>query len=210
MNMHEADITAKFRRYLARRTMPRRIEGNDTAIRDEVAALVNVIRRNCPATPDGLAAWWEGFEARLGETGTGGLWPTEKECRDAASNWNKERPANARKAQSDEELEDERLKKIGALMEEGQPVGDGYLWGRDACELIHRRLVTREVMTGYRSKLFFRHCDVYGEDAALAWEERMKAKHEDAKAQVLRPGLRPSQQRETIGKVLRSYDWSMA
>ena len=67
-------------------------------------------------------------------------------------------------------------------MAEGEAVGEGYLYGADAVELIARQLVDQETMTRYRSAAFFRRKDIYGHDAALSWEAKAKARHDDAKA----------------------------
>jgi hypothetical protein len=70
---------------------------------------------------------------------------------------------------------------IGKRMANGEPVAEGYLYGREACELISRRLVTQDVMTAYRSGAFLARRATHGETAALAWEAEAKATHEHAR-----------------------------
>lgn len=67
----------------------------------------------------------------------------------------------------------------------GDPVGEGYLYGLEACEMIKRRLVDEQTMKSYRSGAFLARRERYGQDAALAWEAQAKADHEIAK-QMLR------------------------
>lgn len=67
-------------------------------------------------------------------------------------------------------------------MAANEAVGEGYLYGADAVELIARGLVDQETMTRYRSAAFFKRKDLYGHDAALEWERHSKQRHDDAKA----------------------------
>ena len=78
-------------------------------------------------------------------------------------------------------MTDEDYTIIGKRMANGEPVGEGYLYGREACELISRRLVSQDVMTAYRSGAFLARRGMYGADAALAWEADAKATHEHAR-----------------------------
>lgn len=78
-------------------------------------------------------------------------------------------------------MEIDRFIITGNRMAAGEAVGEGYLYGADAVELIARKLVDRPVMTKYRSAAFFRRKDIYGEEAALRWEAEAKERHESAK-----------------------------
>lgn len=77
--------------------------------------------------------------------------------------------------------EEESYTIIAKRMAVGEPVAEGYLYGREACEIISRRLVSQDVMTGYRSGAFLARRGTYGLDAALAWETDAKATHEHAR-----------------------------
>lgn len=66
-------------------------------------------------------------------------------------------------------------------MQAGEAVGEGYLYGREAVELIRRGLVDEATMRRYRSAAFLARKQAYGEAAALAWEAEGKDRHEDAK-----------------------------
>ena len=176
MSLHEADLKARLVRYLDRRQMPRRLEGKGGAMEDEMRALVAALARVAPRSADRLADWWPHFEAALGEIATGGLWPTEREIRDAAKMVGSIAPqvAVAPEPKSEHQI-------IADRMARGEPVGEGWLYGRAACELIRQRMVDQETMSAYRSGAFFARKDTYGQEAALAWEAEAKAKHEAAK-----------------------------
>lgn len=175
MSIHRSDIANRLKRYLDRRQPPRRIEGKPQAEADEVAALVATIERNAPRSPDALAEWWPRFERQVGENGTG-LWPTEKELRDAAMATNKATPKDPKQ---DEEFD--WYEVMGKRMAEGKDVGENYLYGREAVELIRRKLVDEETMRLYRSAAFFARKEIQTEASALEWEAEAKARHQAAK-----------------------------
>jgi hypothetical protein len=66
-------------------------------------------------------------------------------------------------------------------MSRGEPVAEGNLYGREACDLIRRGLVDRDTMTAYRSGAFLARRNTHWEAAALAWEADAKERHETAK-----------------------------
>ena len=175
MNLHNADIASRLRRFLDRRQPPRRVEGKPQAEADEVKALVATAERNAPRDPDRLAAWWPAFERELGEAGSG-LWPTEKEVREAAGRANASQPKAPSQA-----LVMDTYAIMAKRMAAGDPVGEGYLYGREAVEMIRRRLVDEPTMRAYRSGAFLARRKTQGEASALAWEAESKARHEAAK-----------------------------
>lgn len=75
----------------------------------------------------------------------------------------------------------DRFEITGARMAAGEHVGEGYLYGSDAVELIARGLVDEPTMRRYRSAAYFRRKDAYGHDAATAWEGAAKQRHDDAR-----------------------------
>ena len=68
-----------------------------------------------------------------------------------------------------------------AKMRAGEPVSEGYLWGREAVQLIARGLIDQIMMESFRTGAFMARKDQYGEDAAMRWETDSKAKHQAAK-----------------------------
>ncbi len=177
MSLHEHDLKARLTRFLDRKQMPRRLEGKDAAMADEVAALAGALARNSPRTPAALAAWWPIFEARLGEI-CGSMWPTEKEIRDAASQATKAAP---KVAVSDTGPDMRDIAVTARRMQAGGPVGESFLWGRMAVEMIAEGLIDRDTMQRSRSGAFLARKAAYGEAAALMWEAEAKDRHAAAK-----------------------------
>ncbi len=177
-NLHHSDIAARLKRFLDRRQMPKRLEGKGGAMEDEVRALAAAVAKSAPRDPDRLAAWWPEFEAALGETGIG-LWPTEREIKEACKSVAVSAPALVAVA-----VEFDTYRIQAARMERGEAVPEPFLYGTEAVELIRRGLVDRETMGRYRSAAFLSRRDTHGEAAALAWEADAKQRHEDAKALV--------------------------
>jgi hypothetical protein len=70
---------------------------------------------------------------------------------------------------------------MAARMANGEPIGDGWLYGRLACQLIASRLVNQATMERYRSAAFLDRRSTYGEAAALAWEADAKARHAEGR-----------------------------
>lgn len=184
--MHFSDVSARLTRFLERRQIPRRIEGKEAATRDEIKALSDAVYRSAPRDTQALAAWWPAFERALGEIGSG-LWPTEREIKDAAKIATAERPV--RSGQASEQTDAVAI--TAQAMDAGRAVGEGWLYGRNAVELIRRQLVTREVMTAYRSGAFLARREIYGEAAALQWEAEAKARHDAAKLMLRDTEARP-------------------
>lgn len=174
MGLHEKDAKYRLIRFLDRKTMPRRLEGKPVAMDDEIGALLAAVLRQAPRGADALADWWPAFEASLGEM-CGGMWPTEKEITDAGRK-------HARAVRSEAADTDMSPAAINARrMERGDAVGEHFIWGSGAVEMIAGRLVSEDLMTRYRSAWFFGLVEVYGEDKAREIEGKAKARHEAAK-----------------------------
>jgi hypothetical protein len=70
---------------------------------------------------------------------------------------------------------------MAARMANGEPVGEGWFYGRLACELIASRLVDQGTVERYRSAAFLSRRATYGEAAALEWEAEAKARHAEGR-----------------------------
>lgn len=75
----------------------------------------------------------------------------------------------------------DRFEIAGNRMAANDPVGEAYLYGSDAVELIARGLVDEGTMRRYRSAAYFHRKDMYGQEAATAWEDSAKARHDAAR-----------------------------
>lgn len=176
MTMQSADIASRLKRFLDRKQMPRRLEGKGPAVEDEIRALVSAIARFAPRDAERLRSWWaDHFEPVLGEL-SGGMWPTEKEVADAAR-----QAISATRGAAPEGPKLDPMQITSDRMARGEPVPETYLYGIAAVELIAKRLVTEATMTSCRSGAFLARKEIYGEEAALAWEVEAKARHEAAK-----------------------------
>ena len=178
MSMHESELTMRIGRLLQRKEPRAKIRDNVQALKDETAALVGALRRNCPAKGDALVDWWERFEAAIGEA-CGDFWPNEKHviaaCKVASQSMPKTRDTTGGWVLDPYAIN-------GRRMENREPVGENYLYGQDACELIARGLVTRETMEAYRKGAYWARRNLYGREKADAWEAEQKARHESAKS----------------------------
>lgn len=65
----------------------------------------------------------------------------------------------------------------------GEALGDEWFFGRRAVELMEKG-VTEDDLDRYRSALFFKGRDVWGEDMARDFELRLRRKHDDALEQA--------------------------
>ena len=175
MSLRNSDLKMRLTRFTDRRQMPKRIEGKEFAIADEVSALLAAIERSAPRDPDAISEWWAQFATALGEAAPT-YWPTEKDIRDAVKTANAGLPKL-----TDPMAKPDPIGWTARAMNEGRPVGEHWLWGVSACDLIATGQVSRETMTAYRSGAFFNRRDVYGESAAKAWEDDRKRAHDLAK-----------------------------
>ncbi|MCB5411801.1 hypothetical protein [Pseudogemmobacter faecipullorum] len=187
MSLHEADLKSRLTRFLSRKQMPRRFEDKPAAQADEIGALLAVLIRNAPRHMEALTAWWPHFEARLGEI-CGSMWPTEKEIRDAAKIATQEAPNPTGPAFSGADMREVAI--TARKMAANEPVGEDWLWGRGAVELIAERLVSRETMERYRKGAFWNrvgsnHPTDEARQSALnaahRWEAEAKERHEAAR-----------------------------
>ncbi|MDX5416060.1 MAG: hypothetical protein LPK88_07040 [Alphaproteobacteria bacterium] len=172
MSLHDTDISQRLERYLARRAMPRRLEGKPEAQDDELRALVSAVRRFAPAGK--LHEWWPKLEDALVDECTTPAWPTEREIRAAAQAVNRDTSGGSAPVFDTHEI-------MGRRMERGDAVPESFLYGREAVEMIARGLVDEVTMRKYRSAAYFRRKDLYGETEAQRWEDEGKQRHDDAK-----------------------------
>lgn len=177
MSMHESDISARLKRFLARKQMPKRLDGAGGAAEDEVRALNAVVLRYAPRGADAVAAWWPAFEAILGEA-CGVYWPSEREVAESAKNAVKVAPRIVSEIDKPDMSE---AAIFSRTMARGDAVPLGALYGIVACEMIGWRLVDEETMRKYRSNWFFSRQRVYGDDKARRDEAEQIAKHNAAK-----------------------------
>jgi len=176
-DIRTAEISGIFTRWLERYSPPRSLDGNMRAQQDEVAALLGVILRFAPATA--YSGFVAGVLDRIEYQMKTRAWPTKSEVATACTDFRKQA---GRQDVGQATAIDMTAEAITARkMQRGENVGEGWLWGRNAVEMIRRGLVDRETMEAYRSGAFLARRAQYGEASALAWEAEAKARHEEAK-----------------------------
>lgn len=175
MNLRQAEIAKMLAQWLESYTPPRSMAGNAEALQRESERLLSVLTKFAPQ--EGYNGWVSSVLEQCSYQMKTRAWPTVGELGAACS--------NARKAMKPSEKPAAFVLDVHELnanrMKAGEAVGEGYLYGREAVEMIARGLIDQETMTKYRSAAFFRRKDIHGEEAALAWEAEAKQRHEDAK-----------------------------
>lgn len=174
MNLRQADIANKLTAWLDRYSVPQHLREKPEAAQTECECIARVLSKFAPQQD------YQPFLNRVFDTLDYQMktraWPTVGEVGAVCSNIRKETPSA-----QDAPAEKSHLDIIADKMERGDPVGEGWLYGRDAVDLILAGRITRDVMEKYRSAAFLARKNVYGNDAALAWEAYAKAQHEAAK-----------------------------
>lgn len=174
--LHKADIKGKLKRFLERKSTPRFFEAKPAAADAETDALVDVIASLAPRDADRLRDWWPGFERECGLL-CGHLWPSEKDCAKAA----KAAPVASLGSGTEWVLDPPVIN--AKRMAEGKAVGEAWLYGSLSVEMIARGLVDEATMRRYRSSAYFARKNIYGEEAAKAWEDEAIARHDSARRQ---------------------------
>lgn len=175
MSIRQAEIAKGLADWLALYSPPRNIAGNPQAIQREMDRLIAVLVKFAPQ--DGYNGWVSTVLDQCAYQMKTRAWPTVGELGAACS--------NARKSMKPSEKPQAFALDIYELnanrMNAGEPVSENYLYGREAVEIIARKLIDHETITKYRSAAFFARKDTQGEAAALAWEAEAKERHESAK-----------------------------
>jgi hypothetical protein len=174
MSSRNEYLSQYFNEWLDRFSPPRAIQNNPKAMQDDANSMLAIVGKYAPS--QGYAEWLDKVLTDLTESMTTRSWPAPGELVKAC----KSRTEHREKPKGEEWQIDEAA-VIGAKMKAGDPVGEGWLYGRSAVDLIKRGLVDLETMTAYRSAAFFARKGKNNEAAALAWEAEAKARHEAAK-----------------------------
>lgn len=173
--IRDAEIARQFAAWLESYSPPRSIAGNPELTQREAQRLAAVLIKFAPA--DGYDGWVSQALDQLSYQMKTRAWPTVGELGAVCSNLRKNRASfNAGPVEPRDTYEIHAAK-----MKAGEPVPESFLYGREAVEMIARRIVDEATMTAYRSGAFFARKDAMGEASAMAWEVEAKQRHEDAK-----------------------------
>lgn len=164
---------------LPRYNMPDHL--GDTQARREISDMVEDINRVLPILPaDSFTTFLADVFSKIRMTHTSRAWPPISTFVKAVTGAKKEAPT--RIGRQAEYVTDEYA-VAAAKMRSGETVGDGFIYGPKAKEIVARGLASEADMDGYRSALFFNFRDVYGEDCA----KRKEAELRDFHAASVRP-----------------------
>lgn len=174
MNARTEEIAAIFRRWLERFTPPTSIKEKPYAAQDAADSLLRVLLKFSPQEDAG--PWVRrALDAVEYEMKTR-AWPTVHELGSVCEKQRKSDGASNKVTVIDPfEVAARRIKS-------GEPVGDMWIYGRLAQELVARGLVLESEIIKYRSGLFFMMKGTYGEDYARTAEAGFIRKHELARA----------------------------
>lgn len=159
----------------------------DAEARAEVGDMVDDLNKSIPIMP---TADFDDFLVstffRLRRSYTGRAWPPIGVFVKAVSAAAKDSPTTAMGRPAEYNPDDYAI--MAARMQTGEAVGQDYLYGPKAKELMARGLVTAEVMGAYRAAVWVRLRYTYGHEEGKRHESRLLAEH-DASA-------RPTSQEE--------------
>ncbi len=175
MSLRNAEIARQFQDWLQRYSPPQGIKSNPKAMQAEAEALLKVVLRFAPQ--DGYNGWVDDALTQCAYAMKTRAWPTVNELGAACSNRRKE----GREAFTDNTQPKDDVERFAARIHAKQPVGDAWLYGRNAWEMMQRGLVTDADLQPYRSALFFAMRDNWGQERAIAVEAELKRRHELAR-----------------------------
>lgn len=191
--LQKAEITAIFTRWLERYAPPASIRENARAQQDEVEALLGALLRFSPRSEAG--PWVRRVLDRLEYQMKTRAWPTKAEIGDVCAKLRREE-LSAAPARNEASQGLSPVEVAARRMQKGEAVGEGWLYGRNAVELIASGQIDRDTMERYRSGAFLARKAVLGEDKALTWEREAQSRHDAAK-QVHRQRRDDPQKRDT-------------
>ena len=179
MNFRQTEIANTLTEWLDRYSCPTSLRDKPKAAQAEAEALAGVLFRHAPR--DEYRPFLNRVFSQLDYQMKTRAWPTVGEVGAVCVSILKDDARGGKAARIGDETDMRPCAIAARAMAEGKPVGEGWLYGRQAVELIAARLIDRETMTRYRSAAFLSRKAAYGEAAALAWEAEAKQRHEDAR-----------------------------
>lgn len=176
--MRTAEISGIFTRWLERYSPPAHMRDNSRAQQDEVTALLGVLLRFAPENGymDFLAKVIDQIELQMKTR----AWPTKGEICAVCIDVRKSLQQSQMDKTNSVNMTDVAI--AARRMHRGEPIGENWLYGINACELIRRDLVDQNTLDSYRRGAFLERRASYGEAEALKWEAEAKARHMAAQA----------------------------
>lgn len=174
-------ITAKLNEFLRLYKRPEHLDQNGALV--ELREMAEELNALMPTSfgPGDLEARITDALRMIRQTYKGRSWPTVSHMVDALENVTKRKGGTVAVANDEApKWELDPLAVMARRMNEGEAVGDGWLYGRDALRLMTSGLVPADTIRKYRSALYFEAKAKSGEDNARTMEAAWIARHEAA------------------------------
>jgi hypothetical protein len=176
MSFRETEIAEHLARWLERYAVPVHLRDKPEASQAEAECLARTLCKfapQCDYIPF-LRQVFEDVDFRMQTR----AWPTVHEVGAACSNIRKSKVWALPPA---ENLDMRPIAIFSRKMKRREPVGEEYLWGIRAVEMIAERLVDEATMVSYREGLFKADFEFYGEEVAIQRKAAAMARHDAAK-----------------------------
>ncbi|WP_417606028.1 hypothetical protein [Primorskyibacter flagellatus] len=175
MTTRTKSLTEDFAKWLGRYSPRNSLKADPAALEAEMDALMRALVKLAPM--HGHLKWLEKVTDQLDYQMKTVAWPTVQELGAVASNVNKSA------TRLDRDHAEWRLDPVAVnakRINAGESVGDEWLYGCRAVELLRSGLVSQDQVGKYRAYLYASQKSAYGEDAARRMEDEAKQKHDDA------------------------------
>lgn len=173
-------ITAKLNDFLRRYKRPDHLDQSEAL--NELREMAEELNGLMPASfsPEDLAARIDAALRHIRQTYKGRAWPTVSHMVDAMDRVAKLSGAPAIQGADAPKWAMDSMATAARRMNAGEPVGDEWLYGRNAVRLTRSGLVPSDTMRQYRSALYFAAKDATGHDIAVRMEESWRKRHAEA------------------------------
>ena len=176
MSIRTETIANIFADFLRRYSPPMAIKGQADLEKAERDGLLRVLLKFAPASD--YDVWVNRALDKLEYQMKTRAWPTKGELGAVCSNLRKETGSALAEAPQPKDL----IEVAADKMNRGEAVGDGFLYGRQAVEMLRRGLVPGDTMQSFRSALYFSMKRVWGEETARCMEANLIARHKAAES----------------------------
>ncbi len=147
--MRNEELKTKTLKMLGRLNAPRAVQNNDESMKSEAEFLCNQIIKLAPS--QNYTQWFIDFETTLLSNLETRTWPTAKEISKAAKIIAPKRPEF--KELSSEKYQPNELKINAERIKNGQDVGENYIMGAMAEQMVKAGLVAEKQLEPYKEYL---------------------------------------------------------
>jgi len=149
-NQRNDELRNNTMKLLARLNAPRAVQGNTDAMKTEAQFLVDRVIKLAPSRQ--YTDWFVDFEEALLTNLESRTWPTAKEISKAAKDIAPKRP-EIRDDTQPKGYEPNELKINAKRIQNKEEVGENYIYGAMADQMVRTGLVTQEQLQPYREYL---------------------------------------------------------